>query len=181
MNSLRPHLGHIRITAADMDRLQIVADILDDASRRLLEVGIAQWPLPFPADQVVFPGGGATVYLAWDDEVAAGTFTLQRRDAAYWPEMVEAVSGLEAWGSDGTRPMYLHRLATRAGYRGLGALMVREAERLSRASGANLMRLDCLASSPRIRAYYEAFGYEYRGDIQPPHLTFPAAKYEKAL
>ena len=47
--------------------------------------------------------------------------------------------------------------------------------------GANLMRLDCVSADAKIRAYYEGFGYEFRGDIQPAHLTFPAAKYEKRL
>jgi GNAT superfamily N-acetyltransferase len=171
----------IRILPAAPDQLAVVAAVLDDASRRLLSMGIAQWPIPFPVDRVVFPGAGAAVYLAWDGDVAAGTFTLQRRDAAFWPEMPEAAGGLEAWGSDGARPVYLHRFATRTGYRGLGAWMVREAEAIGRGWGANVMRLDCVASDAKIRAYYESFGYEYRGDITPPHLTFPAARYEKPL
>ncbi len=186
-------LDRIRIATAADDELQIVAGVLDDASRRLLEMGIRQWPIPFPADKVIFPGAGATVYLAWDDAdaagggpdgaraVAAGTFTLQRRDAVFWPEAVEAVGGLDGWGSDGTRPVYVHRFATRTGYRGLGALLYREAESIARGWGANLMRLDCVSSDTKIRAYYEALGFEFRGDIQPDHLTFPAARYEKAL
>ena len=174
-------IDRIRIGMAGSNELQIVAGVLDDASQRLLEMGIEQWPLPFPADRVLFPGSGATAYLAWDGAVAAGTFTLQRRDAVFWPEAVEAVGGPEAWGSDGTRPVYVHRFATRTGYRGLGARMLGEAESIAREWGANLMRLDCVSSDAKIRAYYEGFGYEFRGDIQPAHLTFPAARYEKRL
>ena len=183
----------IRIAEARPDELALVADVLDSASRRLLEMGIRQWPIPFPVERVVFPDAAATVFLAWDDEAAAsaeravarsaavGTFTLQRRDVAFWPEAVEARDGLEAWGSNGTRPIYLHRFATRTGYRGLGLRMVAEAESIARGWGANLMRLDCVSSDAKIRAYYEALGFEFRGDIQPAHLTFPAARYEKAL
>jgi len=173
--------SRIRILPAAPDQLALVAEVLDDASRRLLALGISQWPIPFPVDKVIFPGTGATVYLAWDGDVAAGTFTLQRRDPAFWPDMGEAAGGLEAWGRDGTRPVYLHRFATRSGYRGLGTLMYSEAEAIARGWGANVMRLDCVASDAKIRAYYEAFGYESRGDITPPHLTFPAARYEKPL
>jgi hypothetical protein len=59
--------------------------------------------------------------------------------------------------------------------------MLGEAESIARGWRANLMRLDCVSSDAKIRAYYEAFGYEFRGDIQPAHLTFPAARYEKRL
>lgn len=178
---LDPLLGRIRIAEAAPDQLALVAAVLDDASHRLSEMGIEQWPMPFPPDKVLFPGAGAIVYVAWDGDVAAGTFTLQRRDAAFWPEAAEAVGGLESWGSDGTRPAYLHRFATRTGYRGLGLRMLGAAEGIARGLGANLMRLDCVSSDARIRRYYEDEGFEFHGDIQPAHLTFPAARYEKRL
>jgi GNAT superfamily N-acetyltransferase len=174
-------LERIRISEASQDQLVLVAGVLDAAAVRLREMGYRQWPTPFPVDEVIFPGSGAIPYLAWDGDVAAGTFTLQRRDPAFWPEAVEASGGLGAWGSDGTRPIYLHRFATRSGYRGLGAIMLRRAEAAALGWGANLMRLDCVSSDARIRRYYEDAGFEFRGDIQPAHLDFPASRYEKRL
>jgi GNAT superfamily N-acetyltransferase len=174
-------LDLIRILPAVSDQLRLVAAVLEDASERLREMGWEQWPVPFPVDKVLFPDSGAVCYLAWDGDLAAGTFTLQRRDPVFWPAAVEATGGISAWGADGTRPVYLHRFATRTGYRGLGGLMLGEAETIALDWGANIMRLDCVAADARIRRYYEDAGFEYRGDIQPAHLTFPASRYEKRL
>jgi GNAT superfamily N-acetyltransferase len=173
--------GRIRVAPAVAAELVLAAEILDDASARLEAMGLAQWPRPFPAGQLIFPGSGATCYLAWDGDRAAGTFTLQLRDAVFWPYAVEAAGSLDAWGSDGTRPVYVHRFATRSGYRGLGRLMLDRAESMARELGANCLRLDCVAANRRIRRYYEDAGFEHRGDIQPAHLDFPASRYEKAL
>ena len=177
---LDPLLGRIRIAEAAPDQLALVAAVLDDASHRLSRWVSSSGRCRFRRTRFC-SRSGAIVYLAWDGDVAAGTFTLQRRDAAFWPEAAEAVGGLESWGSDGTRPVYLHRFATRTGYRGLGLRMLGEAEAIARGLGANLMRLDCVSSDARIRRYYEDAGFEFRGDIQPAHLTFPAARYEKRL
>ena len=171
----------VRIAAAAPEHLALAAAVLDEASGRVAAMGWRQWPIPFPVDSVIFPETAAVCFLAWDRATAVGTFTLQRRDPTFWPEAVEAVGGLAAWGEDGTRPAYLHRFATRNGYRGLGGVVLREAERIASSWDANLMRLDCMAANPKIRRYYEDAGYEYRGDIQPPHLDFPASRYEKRL
>jgi protein-tyrosine phosphatase len=42
--------------------------------------------------------------------------------------------------------------------------MLAEAERRIAASGRDLCRLDCLATNPVLRAYYEAAGYEVVGE-----------------
>jgi GNAT superfamily N-acetyltransferase len=171
----------VRVVPASAEQLALAAAVLEDASLRLRDMGWEQWPVPFPVDELLFPDTAAICYLAWDADVAAGTFTLQRRDPLFWPEAGEAVGGLHAWGADGTRPVYLHRFATKTGYPGLGRLMLGRAEAIARGWGATCLRLDCVAADVRIRRYYEDAGFEYRGDIQPPHLDFPASRYEKRL
>src|SRR5512140_594078 len=54
MSSPKPLLDRVRIAEARPVELQLVADVLDSASRRLLEMGIVQWPIPFPVDRVIF-------------------------------------------------------------------------------------------------------------------------------
>jgi hypothetical protein len=68
------------------------------------------------------------------------------------------------WPDDATAG-YLHRLAVRRQAAGLGSdlLMwaVQEVVRRDRL----FLRLDCVASNRRLRGYYEAAGFEHRGDV----------------
>ena len=114
-----------------------------------------------------------TCYIAWDGAAPVGTFTLQWTDPAFWGERPDE-------GPD--RARYLHRLAVRRSYKGLGRALVDLAEELTRRSGATCLRLDCLATDPGIRAYYEAAGFEYRGDVDVIRREpWRASLYEKQM
>ncbi|MFF3767642.1 GNAT family N-acetyltransferase [Streptomyces sp. NPDC001922] len=66
-----------------------------------------------------------------------------------------------AWGHRPPNAGYVHRLMTdrRVAPPGAGRRMLAEAERRVAATGREVCRLDCLASNPRLRTYYEAAGY----------------------
>jgi GNAT superfamily N-acetyltransferase len=169
----------LRIQAATRGQSQLAADVLDAASARLEGMGLTPWHRPFPIERLLPPDTGAVCFLAWDGIAAVGTFTLQRRDPIFWPAAVEAIGGLQAWGADGTRPVYLHRFATKSGYPGLGAVMLARAEETAHGWGATCLRLDCNASNPWIRRYYEDHGFHHVGEARP--FDWLASLYEKQL
>ncbi|MFE9995071.1 tyrosine-protein phosphatase [Streptomyces avermitilis] len=71
-----------------------------------------------------------------------------------------------AWGPQPPSAGYVHRLMTdrRTAPPGTGRVMLAEAERRIAETGRTLCRLDCLASNPRLRQYYETAGYTVVGE-----------------
>ena len=61
---------------------------------------------------------------------------------------------------------------------GLGRAMLEWAEAATRAKGRPFVRLDTAFGNPRIRAYYEELGFEYRGEKT---LTWEKGSYHYAL
>lgn len=51
------------------------------------------------------------------------------------------------------------------GAAGLGARILGWAANAARQQGANSLRLDCVKSNDRLRAYHEAHGFAHRGDV----------------
>ena len=60
--------------------------------------------------------------------------------------------------------LYVHRMAVRRSAAGLGAVILDWAADVARGQGRAALRLDCVASNRRLRAYYEAAGFVHRGD-----------------
>jgi hypothetical protein len=56
-------------------------------------------------------------------------------------------------------------MAVRRRAAGLGAVILDWTAGLARRHGRSALRLDCVASNDRLRAYYEAAGFAWRGDI----------------
>ena len=54
---------------------------------------------------------------------------------------------------------YVHNLVTDPSVKGAGRVLLAETERLARAGGAAVQRLDCAADNAVLNAYYESLGY----------------------
>jgi GNAT superfamily N-acetyltransferase len=131
-----------------------VADLLDEATRWVNELGYEQWPLPFPRDELAAAIDRTEVYLVEDDGDAVATVTLLWEDPTFW----------------GERPadaVYVHKLAVRRNRsgRGIGAAIVAWANAEAVEAGRDFLRLDCLRDNPGVREYYERLGFEHRGDL----------------
>ena len=132
----------------------VVGALLDEATVWVGQRGYEQWPLPFPRDEIAAAIHRGEVYVAEVDREVVATVTLLWDDPMYW----------------GKRPpdaVYVHKLAVRracAGQR-IGTAIVDWAEATAAAHGRRFVRLDCLGDNPGIRAYYEALGFEHRGDL----------------
>ena len=100
------------------------------------------------------------------DGAVAAVFVLQREDRRFWGERQDDA-------------LYLHKLAVRRSFagRGLGAQVVEWALARTRAEARTYLRLDCLRGNPEIRAYYEALGFEERGEVDTG--AFVCSLYER--
>jgi GNAT superfamily N-acetyltransferase len=160
----------VNIRPAGLADVEVVGALIDDATAWVGRLGFEQWPLPFPRDELAAAIAREEVYLAEVDGEAVATVTVLADDPVYW----------------GERPpdaLYVHKLAVRrdrAG-RGLGAALVEWAARRAGALGRDFLRLDCLCGDPRIRRYYEALGFEHRGDLDDEVRGLRLSLYERRL
>ena len=138
----------VRATVEDLD--QLVA-LLDEVSAWLRGRGITQWPAHFSIDWLMPAVARGETWLAHVGGRLAGTITLSWSDPL-WPD-------------DGTAG-YVHRLAARRNAAGLGRRLLDWAAATTIDAGRDRLRLDCVAWNQRLRGYYEAAGFVYRGDSE---------------
>jgi predicted N-acetyltransferase YhbS len=144
----------VNVREARPDDTEVVAELLDEATRWVGERGFEQWPLPFPRTQIVEAIARGEVFVAEHDGEPIGTVTILTEDPQYW----------------GARPpdaLYVHKLAVARAHagRGFGTAVIRWADRRAASLGRRFLRLDCLGDSAGIRRYYEQLGFEHRGDL----------------
>jgi len=144
----------VKVRPAGPEDASTVAELLDEATRWVHELGYEHWPLPFPRDELAAAIDRAEVFLVVEEGDAVATVTLLWEDPMYW----------------GERPadaVYVHKLAVRRDHsgRGIGAAIVAWANAEAVDAGREFLRLDCLRDNPGIRDYYEQQGFEHRGDL----------------
>jgi GNAT superfamily N-acetyltransferase len=144
----------VNVREARPDDTEVVADLLDEASRWVGERGFEQWPLPFPREQIAEAIARGEVFVAEHDSKPVATVTILTEDPQYW----------------GARPpdaLYVHKLAVARAHagRGFGTEVIGWADRRAASLGRQFLRLDCLGDSTGIRRYYERLGFEHRGDL----------------
>lgn len=151
---------------AQPDDLPQVMEILSQAAAWLQSKGIDQWPSPPPkhwqqrmAEKIergemytlgVVNNRFGMVGLSWADP--------------YWP--------------DDRQAGYVHRMAIRSDMHGqnVGGLILFWAQQKVKQHGRRLLRLDCANSNGRLRQFYEAHGFVYRGHVHDH--DYLAALYE---
>lgn len=113
------------------------------------------------------------------ERVARGEVYLARRDGAPAAMLTLQWADPDVWGDLPSEAGYVHGLATHRAFagQGIGLALLRWIERQVAAAGRSLVRLDCNASDPPLRAYYERAGFTHRGDVALAHRT--ASRYEK--
>jgi len=129
-----------------------VLAVLDEAAAWLQARGVEQWPPRFERSWIEGGVRRGETWLALVDGTVSGTVTLDRRDRV-WDGVPDAAA------------LYVHRMAVRRSAPGLGAAILGWAADVARGEGRAALRLDCVASNGRLRAYYEAAGFTHRGDV----------------
>jgi len=156
--------GDPTIRPATPEDAEAVVEILHEAARWLEREGKPMWkvdeldPLRTAADV-----GAGLFLLAEQSGDPAGVMKYQLEDPVFWPEVRLQDAA------------YVHRLAVRRRYAGTGlsARLLGWAVERTRALGRRYLRLDCEASRPRLRAFYESFGFRYHSDkhVGPYHVS----------
>ncbi|MFD3621000.1 GNAT family N-acetyltransferase [Streptomyces sp. NPDC058676] len=146
-----PTLTHRKATPADA---KLLVRLRDTSALWQLARGISQWQ-PGEKDETHFRTRmqEGEVWLAYANETPVGAWELWWTDPA-------------AWGPRPPDAGYIHRLMTtpHTSPPGTGRHMLAEAESRITATGRRYARLDCLASNPQLRAYYESAGYTVMGE-----------------
>jgi len=144
----------VKVRPASQEDATTVAELLDEATRWVGDLGYEQWPLPFPRDELAAAIDRAEVFVVEDEGDPVATVTLLWDDPLYW----------------GERPpdaVYVHKFAVRRDRsgRGIGAAIMAWANAEAVEAGRDFLRLDCLRDNPGIREYYEQLGFEHRSDL----------------
>ena len=136
---------------AKADQADDVLDTLNEAAAWLHERGVEQWPLRFERSWVEDAIRRGETWLVDVDGRISGTVTVDFSDPV--------------WSDVGGSAAYVHRMAVSRRERGLGGVILAYVEDFARQRGCDALRLDCVASNDRLRGYYEAAGFAYRGDV----------------
>ncbi|MGG3281475.1 GNAT family N-acetyltransferase [Paenibacillus solani] len=144
--------GRFELRKAGAEQAEEMLHLLTEAAVVMEQQGLKQWhPSLFTLELMNQYLAEREVYILWHEEKAAGMFTLQYGDPAYWGERDDPGFG------------YLHRLTVRFSYRGLGLgekmLSFTEAYLLSK--GAKGFRLDCVSHLPTLNDYYQRHGFQF--------------------
>ncbi|MFD6347718.1 GNAT family N-acetyltransferase [Streptomyces roseolus] len=133
--------------------LATLVRLRDDAARWMLERGITgQWrPGELGEDHFRRIMAHGEVWLAERDGRVAGAWEL------WWDDE-------DAWGPQPPVAGYVHRLMVdRDVAPGAGRLLLAAAEERVAAAGRTRVRLDCLATNPKLASYYRDAGYRVVG------------------
>jgi len=154
------------LTQAGRADVETVRTLLGEVSAWLLGKGLRQWPERFDDEWFVPALEAGHTWLAHRTGALVATITLQWDDELVW----------------GPRPPdagYVHRLAVRRDAAGSGAELLEWARGATLAMGREYLRLDCWSQNARLRTYYEAHGFEHRGDTVEWDWT--VSRYEKRV
>jgi GNAT superfamily N-acetyltransferase len=160
----------VSVRVARAEESVLVASVLTEASVWLERRGMPLWEAR-DVDNVAVAGevASGSYALAFEADSAVGTVRVTLEDPLFWPdaEVGEAV--------------YVHRLAVRrshAGGRVSGVLLAWASARATEI-GRRLIRLDCDAKRPRLRAIYERLGFNHHSDRMIG--AYFVARYQKVL
>ena len=141
----------IQFRIAGPDHADDVLRVLDEAAAWLREQGITQWPPRFELCWIEDAIRRGETWLVEVDGRISATVTVD------WSDPV--------WSDVGGRAAYLHRMAVRRQEPGLGSVILAWVADYARRHDCDALRLDCVASNDRLRAYYERAGFVCRGDV----------------
>lgn len=161
----------VRIERALPQHAPLAAALLKEAALWLVEIGQKNWePEWFVPEYFAENAACGELWLGWHEQTPVATMLLMETDSDFWPNDLPGEA------------LYLHKLAVArsAAGQGVAQAMLAKAEQLTREAGAGLLRLDCRADRPKLRAVYESAGFTLV-DERIVFGWFPAARYEKMV
>jgi protein-tyrosine phosphatase len=168
LDTLMTSFGALTIAQARAENLDTSVAIEEDAVGWLRSRGIDPGPPPRPLREIFADAiARGQMYLALRDGVPCGKLALTEED--------------ELWADLPGNALYVHGLMVRRAFAGqaVGRTLLAWAAERAASLGKPLLRLDCDATNPRLRAYYESAGFAHRGDMTLALRR--AARYEKSV
>lgn len=142
------------LIVAEHRHIPVIQQMLSAASRRAAELGYRQWWDPFPVASIRDGVDLGETYLLTDGQEAVGTITVSWEDELFWGRCPPDAG-------------YVHRLCVDSvvAHKGLGVELLSWASSQIADRGRRWIRLDTPSSNDRLRMYYEALGFDHRGDV----------------
>lgn len=95
------------------------------------------------------------LYVVKQNNEVIGIFLLKDTDKTYWDNDDSAY--------------YIHHLATKIGYSGLGKQIIEFIEKLAKLDSKKYIRLDCKKNNDGLNQYYQKQGFIYKGSGEEPY------------
>lgn len=162
-------MEHLTFDKAGEDNVRTVMSILQEATQHKLRRGDTSWAEAIWSDEYVLGlMANSTAYIVHCENKAVGTVSLQWEDE-------------RLWGPQPPIAGYIHRLAIRDGFHGLGLgkTVIDWVLLQSTIYDKEAVRLDCDAGNIGLCAYYERHKFVRVGsNASPDHVS---ALYERTL
>jgi GNAT superfamily N-acetyltransferase len=155
----------IIICQAMRQDVKIVSDILGEAARWLDQNGMSLWKAgELSPSSIGNDVNDSLFFLAECNGEAAGTVKFQLEDLVFWPDVLREESA------------FIHRLAVKRNFAGghVSSALLQWAVERTRSLGRRYLRLDCVASRPRLRAIYDVLDFGITATNKLGHILFPA-------
>ena len=159
----------LEVREASTVDLDAIMSMLEEAARWMVRRGIEGWtPGALSRTRIAELIEAGEMYLAVLEGQPVGTFALQWEDR-------------ETWGQVPDDACYVHGLAIRREFAGmgLGRGILRRAEQMVVRAGRQYLRLDCVADNEALNHYYRRAGFGYRGRVVVRGLA--VSLYEKRV
>jgi len=157
----------LSIRQATLQDIDVVSDILREAAAWLEQRGMPLWRQDeLQLNRISAEVRSGLFFLAESAGEPAGTIKYQLEDKLFWPDVPQDDSA------------FIHRIAVRRRFAGgeVSSALLLWAIARSHTLGRRYLRLDCLASRPRLQTLYERIGFRFHSNRQVG--TYYVSRYE---
>lgn len=148
----------MNIQLAKYEEIKEILDIFKERCNWFKKKNIDQWgSYEEKYNEEYFIGAMQTnkLYVVKQEKEVIGVFLLKEEDKTYW--------------NDNKSAYYIHHLATRIGYLGVGAKILEFIEKLAIQNNKECIRLDCKKNNDVLNSYYQKRGFIYMGSGDVPY------------
>ena len=142
----------ITIRQAEVADVAIVDQMIREAAAWVDALGVVMWEDgELDAGRIRDEVTSGMFFLAVIDGEVAGAIRFQLEDPLFWPDRPQGEAA------------FVHRLVGRRAFKGRGVAraLLEWATGHARTHGRALLRLDCDANRPKLRALYESCGFRF--------------------
>ncbi|MGA2240974.1 MAG: GNAT family N-acetyltransferase [Verrucomicrobiota bacterium] len=159
----------IYVEQATATDAKTVSDILLEAAAWLRQRNLPMWRDNELVPEIIAADiADGLFFLGKCNSEVAGVIKFQLEDRKFWPDVVDGESA------------FVHRLAVRRRFAGgeVSNQLLRWAVHRTRNLKRHFLRLDCESSRPKLRAFYERFGFRHHSDLAVPPYFVSRYEYE---